>query len=220
MSLNRLIQLFKNHVVVLIALPLCCALVTAAFSWGFLENEYTAAVSIYALAKSSTVDSVENVTYNDLSASQMLANDFAEIARNDQIIEDTAKALGLDNLNGYEIDVTSSNSTRIIKLSVVGSNPVQVARIANEMTNQLSVVATRVMDLDAVNVINPAKIPDEPSGPPRLRYTALSIPVGFLLAVGYVVLHDILDTRIHSGSEIEDMLGVSVIGHVPVSDGR
>ena len=220
MFLNDLHALLRSNRRLLVILPLCFSLVTAAICWGFLENEYTASVSIYALAKSSGVDTQESVTYNDLSASQMLANDFAEIARNEQIVENTASALELDDLSGYKINVTSSNSTRIIKLSVVGNDPEQVARIANEMTNQLSEVAMEVMDLDAVNVITPARVPVEPSGPPRVRYTLLALPIGFFLAVAGVILRDLLDTRVYTGAEIEDLLGISVIGHVPVSSGR
>jgi capsular polysaccharide biosynthesis protein len=212
--------LLRNRVRFLVAVPLGFALVVAGVSLGLMQDEYTAEVSIYALAKSTAVDTADSVTYNDLSASQMLANDFAEIAKNDQIIEDTAKALGLDDLSDYDINVTSSNTTRIIKLTVVGHDRVQVARIADEMTNQLGEAAMRVMDLDAVNVVNPARVPTEPRGPPRVRFTILSLPVGFLLAVAIVILRDILDTRVHSGSEIEDMLGISVIGHVPVSKER
>lgn len=222
MSLSELIDLLRSHLRFIVVVPIVLALLTCLFCWGFMPDVYTAEVSIYALAKTSMNDSNGNaVTYNDLSASQLLANDFAELAQNDQIREDTARSLGLANLDGCEVNIKSSSTTRVIKVGVTAEDPQLAADVANELTSQISQTATRVMDLDAVNVINPAKAPVEPSGPARAKYVAISLPIGFLIAVAIVILRDILDTRIHSGSEIEDMLGVSVIGHVPVSkEGR
>jgi len=221
MSLNDLTSILRMHLRLIIAIPVALALLTAVYCWGFMPNVYTAEVSIYALAKTAVSDGSGNsVTYNDLSASQLLANDFAELARNDQILEDTARAMGLTDLDDFEISIKSSSTTRLIKVDVTAEDPEMAAGVANELTAQIGQTATRVMDLDAVNVINPAKVPAHPSGPERLKYTVLSLPVGFFLTVAVLILHDILDTRVHSGSEIEEMLGVSVIGHVPVSKGR
>lgn len=221
MSLTELSSLLRAHLRLVIAIPLMLALLTASYCWGVMPNMYTAEVSIYALAKTAINDSNGNsVTYNDLSASQLLANDFAELARNDQLQEDTARALGLEDLDDFRISIKSSSTTRVIKVDISAEDPKMAASVANELTAQISKTATRVMDLDAVNVINPARVPTEPSGPSRLKYTILSLPVGFFLIVAALILHDILDTRVHSGSEIEDMLGISVIGHVPVSKER
>ena len=221
MSLSELMDLLRVRARFVIAVPVVLALVTAVYCWGVMPDVYTAEVSIYALAKSTMNDANGNsVTYNDLSASQLLANDFAELVRNDQTQEDTARALGLQSLEGCDINIKASNTTRVIKVDVTAEDPQLAANVANELTTQISNTATRVMDLDAVNVINPAKVPSKPSGPARRKYTLIALPVGFFLAVAGVILRDLLDTRVYTGAEIEDLLGISVIGHVPVSSGR
>ena len=150
MSLNDLTSILRMHLRLVIAIPVALALLTAAYCWGFMPNVYTAEVSIYALAKTAVNDSNGNsVTYNDLSASQLLANDFAELARNDQILEDTARALGLTDLDDFEISIKSSSTTRLIKVDVTAEDPEMAAGVANELTAQIGQTATRVMDLDA-----------------------------------------------------------------------
>ena len=221
MNLYELMDLLRVHKRVIIAVPVVLALITGSYCWGVMPDVYTAEVSIYALAKSAMNDTnVSSVTYNDLNASQLLANDFAELACNDQIQEDTARALGLSSLEDCDININASNTTRVIKVDVTAEDPQMAADIANELTAQISNTATRVMDLDAVNVINPAKVPSKPSGPARRKYTLIAFPVGFFLTVIGVLLRDLLDTRVYNGSEIEDLLGVSVIGHVPASSGE
>jgi len=220
-TLAKLLDLFRTNWRLMVIGPLITCLITCIYAWGFMPDVYTAEISIYALTRTDGESlSNETVTYYELNASQMLANDFAEFAKDEQTLENTAHTLGLKNLDGYTIDINSSPTTRIIKMDVTGQDPVVAASIANELTKQIGETAVRVMNIQAVNVINEARVPKVPSGPHRLRYAAISIPVGFLLAVAIVILRDILDTRVHSGSEIEEMLGVSVIGHVPVSKGR
>ena len=213
-------NVLRSRLAIVVGFPVLVAIITAVVCWGFMPNKYTSEVSIYALAKDTEDATNEGVSYNDLSASQLLANDFAELAKNEQVRADTAAAIGMDDLDGFEIAITSSSTTRIIKVSVTGADPQSAALVVNELTDQIGKAAMRVMNVQAVNVINTGKAPTEPSGPHRFRYLILSLPISFLFAVAIVILREMVDTRVHSGSEIEEMLGVSVIGHVPVSKGR
>ena len=221
MTLLELLSLLRKHLTLVIVLPLVCALATAAYCWGVLPNEYTAETSIYALTKtSSNADaSSEVVTSNDLSASQMLANDFAELAKNDQIQNATAESIGLDNLKGYNIQVNSSNTTRIIKVSVTGRDPESCAVVANELAEEIGETAVRIMNIEAVNVVSEAKAPESPSGPRRPLYTLVALLVGFFAAVAIVVVRDMLDTTIRSDEEATELLEAPVIGRFPLDKG-
>ena len=221
MKPNEFIALLRSHRLLLVVVPLVVAIATGAVSWFFLPNEYTAEVSIYAMAKSETAnDATGDVIYSDLNASQLLANDFAELAKNDQIRAATAERLGLEDLTAFDIDIKSSSTTRIIKVDVTAQDPKAAAAVANELTNQIGQTATRVMDVEAVNVINAAQVPDQPSGPPRVRFVVLSLPVALLAVILVLVVLAKVDTRVHSGSDVEDLLSVSVIGHVPTASGK
>ena len=198
-----------------------CAICAAAYCWGFLPNEYTAETSIYALTKTSanTEASTGVVTSSDLSASQMLANDFAELAKNDQIQNETAQSIGLENLKDYKIGVNSSNSTRIIKVSVTGRNPESCAVVANELADEIGETAVRIMNIEAVNVVSEAKAPVSPSGPRRALYTLVALAAGLFAAIAIVVVRDMLDTTIRSDEEAIELLETPVIGRFPLDKG-
>ena len=220
MTLLELFGLLRKHLGLVIALPVVCALITAAVSWGFLPNEYTAETSIYALTKTSSSDAEnEIVTSSDLSASQMLANDFAELAKNDQIQNKTAESIGLDNLNAYKIEVNSSNTTRIIKVSVTGSDPESAAIVANELAEEIGDTAVRIMNVEAVNVVSEAKAPITPSGPRRALYTLVALLAGLFVAIAIVVIMDMLDTTIRNDEEAMELLEAPVIGRFPLDKG-
>ena len=217
MTLLELLALLRKHISLVLALPIVCALVTAIYCWGAMPNQYTAEVSIYALTKSTgqTTQQEQGVTYSDLQSSQLLANDFAELAKNDQVRASTAEALGMESLAGYDISVTSSTTTRILKVQVTGRNPETAALIANKLATEIGDTAVRVMGIEAVNVVNEAEVPTEPSGPRRALYTLVAFLAGLFVAVAIVVLRDMLDTTVRSADDIEDLLGVPVIGRFP-----
>lgn len=216
MTLLELFQLLKNHLKLVIALPIIFALVTAVGSWIFLANTYTANVSMYVLANSSETQSNTSLS-TDLSASQMITNDVSELIQSERVLNQAANQLGMSEseLKGYDIKVTSSTTTRLITISVTGDTPNSAAAIANGIADTTNSVAQEIMNIEAVNVIDQAEVPTSPSGPPRTMYTAVAFLAGIFVAVAIVVLMDMINTRIRKPEEIEELLDIPVIGKIP-----
>ena len=187
MTLLELIKLIRKHLALVVALPIVCAVATAAFAWLALPNQYSSSVSMYVLTKASAEGSLAST---DLSASQQLAN-----------------------------DVASESTTRIVTLTVTGESAQSVAIIANQLAATTDSVAQEVMDVQAINAINEAKEPAAPSGPPRAMYTAVAFLAGIFLAVAIVVVIDMVNTRVRSAEEAEELLGLPVIGRIPTIKG-
>ena len=217
MTLLELLQLLRKHLRLVVALPVAFALVAAVYCWGFMPNQYTAETSIYALSKTeSAANGAEaGLSYGDLNASQLLANDFAELAKYEQVQTETALALGMEDLSGYKVSISSSTTTRVIKLSVTGRDPESAALIANKLASEIGQTATKVMDVKAVNVITKAKAPENPSGPSRGMYTLVALLAGLFLAVAVIVLMDILNTTIRNDEDVTEGLGLPIIGRFP-----
>lgn len=217
MTLLELFQLLKNHLKLVIALPIIFALVTAVGSWIFLANTYTANVSMYVLANSSETQRNTSLS-TDLSASQMITNDVSELIQSERVLNQAANQLGMSEseLKGYDIEVTSSTTTRLITISVTGDTPNSAAAIANGIADTTNSVAQEIMNIEAVNVIDQAEVPTSPSGPPRTMYTAVAFLAGIFVAVAIVVLMDMINTRIRKPEEIEELLDIPVIGRIPV----
>ena len=211
MTLLELFQLLKKHLKLVIALPVVCAIAMGVVSFTMMDN-----TSMYILAKT---DGSQTSYYNDLSASQMLSNDIATLLDSDSVKSGAAKELGLSNLDDYKVSVTSETTTRVISLSVTGDSPDGAAAVANAIANSVSTVAQDVDAAQAVNVIDKAKIPNQPSGPNRKLYIAVAALAGLFVAVAIVVLLDMLNTRVRSVDDAVELLGVPVIGRFPVVKG-
>ena len=208
MTLLELFQLLKKHLKLVITLPVVCAIAMGIVSFVAMDNTYTATTSMYILAKT---DDSGQMSYNDLSASQMLSNDIVKSG--------AANELGLTDLDDYKVSVSSETTTRVITLSVTGTDAKETAKVAKAMASSVSTVAQNVGAAQSINVIDEAKTPEVPSGPKRMLYVAVAFLAGIFIAVAYVVLADMLNTRIRGAEEAEELLGIPVVGRIPAMKG-
>lgn len=218
MTLLELFGLLRKHLKMVVALPIACMVVMGLVSVLAMSDSYTATTNMYVLASSSG-DSSTSALSSDLSASQMLTNDVATLLQSDRVTSDAAKSVGLKNLKDYKVSVTSETTTRVITLSVTGTDAQGAANVANALAESVSDVAREVMDVESVNVIDEAPTPQAPSGPNRLLYMAVAFMAGLFAAVAIVVLMDIIDTRVRSAEDAEELLGLPVIGRIPEMKG-
>lgn len=217
MTLLELFRLLKKHLRLVILLPVVCALVVGLYSIFFVRNTYTATASMYVLAQGESSNSTN--LYSDLNASQMLTNDVAKLLKSDRIVNQVGSEVGVEELKGYKVDVTSETTSRVITLSVTGSDPQTAADIVNKMIKDVSDVARSVMNIRSVNPINQAQAPISPSGPNRLLYTVVAFLVGLFAAIVIVVVADMLNTRVRGPEDLEELIDVPVIGRIPTIEG-
>lgn len=219
MTLLELLQLLRKHLRLVVALPMACALAMGLYSLLFMENTYTASTSMYVLARQD--DSAAGTSLStDLSASQMISNDVSTLLTSDRVLDETAADLGMESLDDYDVDVSSETTSRVIGLSVTGPDPQTAAAIANDMVENVSAIAREVMSIESVNPIDEARVPEEPSGPKRPLYVAAALMAGLFLAVAVVVVEDMLNTKVRGHEDVEELLGIPVVGRIPAMGGR
>lgn len=217
MTLLELFQLLKKHLQLVITLPVVCAIAMGIVSFAVMDNTYTATTTMYVRANNT--DDNGQMNYNDLSASQMLSNDIATLLDSDSVKSGAAKELGLTDLDDYKVSVSSETTTRVITLSVTGTDAKETAEVAKAMASSVSTVAQNVGAAQSINVIDEAKTPEAPSDPKRTLYIAVAFLAGIFIAVAYVVLADMLNTRIRGAEEAEELLGIPVVGRIPAMKG-
>lgn len=217
MTLLELLHLLRKHLVLVILLPIVCAVAMAVVAYGFMPNVYTAETSLYVLSQSG--DENTSSLQSNLSASQLIANDVAALLESSRVTQAAADDLGLEDLGDYDISVASESSSRVITLSVEGGDPQMAANVANAMAENVSEVVREVMNVQSVSIVDEAVAPLDPSGPSRTMYVAVAFLAGLFVAVAIVVLIDMLNTKVRSSEDAEALLGVPVIGRMPAVKG-
>ena len=170
MTLLELFQLLKKHLQLVITLPVVCAIAMGIVSFVAMDNTYTATTSMYILAKT---DDSGQMSYNDLSASQMLSNDIATLLDSDSVKSGAANELGLTDLDDYKVSVSSETTTRVITLSVTGTDAKETAKVAKAMASSVSTVAQNVGAARA-STLSTRLRPPKPPAVPSVCCTLLS----------------------------------------------
>ena len=218
MTLLELLHLLRKHLRLVVLLPVACALVMGLYSYLFMSNTYTASTSMYVLALNQDTTASTSLS-TDLSASQMISNDVSTLLTSDRALAETAEDLALEDLDDYDVSVTSETTSRVIGLTVTGPDPQTAADVANHLVANVSGIAQEVMSIESVNPIDQATAPEAPSGPNRPLYVAVALMAGLFLAVAIVVVEDMLNTKVRGQEEVEELLGIPVIGRIPAMRG-
>lgn len=117
----------------------------------------------------------------------MLSNDIATLLDSDSVKSGAAKELGLTDLDDYKVSVSSETTTRVITLSVTGTDAKETAEVAKAIASSVSTVAQNVGAARASTLstrLRPPKPPAAPSArcilPSRSSPVSLSqLPMSF-----------------------------------------
>ena len=189
--------------------------VALVFSAFVVKPTYTSSTRIYVANQTAGTN---NLTAQDLQAGSYLVNDYKEIIISDSVLSDVINREGLTMAEGDlrgMIRVSIPNDTRIITISVNSKDPQDAQQLANsvrEIAAEKIKVVTKVED---VTTIEEAKVPTSPSSPNIKRNVMLGALVGGFIAVAFVLLLEVLDDRVRRPEDVEEALGLVLIGVVP-----
>ncbi len=71
-----------------------------------------------------------------------------------------------------------------------------------------------------VAILNPATPPIEPAGPKLVLNTLVSIFLGSMLGVGFALLLEMIDRRVRSMEDIDEVIGITVLGVISAETQR
>lgn len=195
-----------------------CAAVGAASGYAytklFIPNKYQASSMIYIYTKTTSVTSLA-----DLQVGSALSVDFQTIAKTREVVDAVRDELGINY--SYEdmvskITVESPANSRILKITVVDTDPVMAANISNSLSNQLRLRIADIMDTDAPSIVSRAVVPSAPIGPSAVKNGCIVALVLVVLAVGILTLIFITDDTIKTEEDVHKYLDLNVIAVVPV----
>ena len=207
-------KLWQKKVLIIFS-ALLFGLVALVFSAFVVKPTYTSSTRIYVANQTAGTN---NLTAQDLQAGSYLVNDYKEIIISDSVLSDVINREGLTMAEGDlrgMIQVSIPNDTRIITISVNSKDPQDAQQLANsvrEIAAEKIKVVTKVED---VTTIVEAKVPTSPSSPNIKRNVMLGALVGGFIAVAFVLLLEVLDDRVRRPEDVEEALGLVLIGVVP-----
>lgn len=181
-----------------------------------IKPKYTSTTRIYVVSR--TADSITN---QDLQAGSYLVKDYQEVITSNEVLSsviDKEKLSLTPNELSSMISVTIPTDTRVISISVEDDNAQEATTIANTVREVAAEKIKAVTKVDDVTTLEAAEVPKEPSSPNIKRNTLIGVIAGGVLAVISIIILEVLDDRVRRPEDIEEVLGMTLLGVVPDVD--
>ncbi|KHD44222.1 Wzz/FepE/Etk N-terminal domain-containing protein [Streptococcus hongkongensis] len=188
------------------------ALLSSVF---LIKPSYTAATRIYVLNKTQQA---ANLTATDLQAGGLLVNDYKEIITSRDVMKDVIANYGISTTPealSKMISVTIPADTRVISIAVTNNDPQVAKDLANSVRDVASEKIKSVTKVQDVTPLEKATMPSHPSSPNIKRNTLIGILFGAFLTIVILMIKEVLDDRVKRPEDIEEVLGMTLLGIVP-----
>lgn len=216
-----LVDLFfylKKWIVLILLVSLLFGIIGFVGTKLFGTPKYQTDVTLMVITSTSQT----NLTYTDIQISTQLANDVEVLAKSRSVTSKVIQELGLqvsDKALANSIAVSSETNTRVITLTMTGTDPQLLASIANSVAKYtVQTVDSYYGNIDVVKIVDNALVPTTPTGPSASRNAILAAAAAFVLMVAVLCLIRVLDSTIRTEEDVEKYLGLSTLGVIPISN--
>lgn len=183
----------------------------------FLKPKYTSTTRIYVVSRSSD----SSLTNQDLQAGSYLVNDYKEVITSNEVLSSVISqenlSLSTSELSNM-ISVNIPTDTRVISISVEDTDAQEASDIANTIREVAAEKIKSVTKVDDVTTLESATKPSHPSSPNVKKNAAIGALAGVFLAVVGILVAEVLDDRVRRPEDIEEVLGMTLLGVVPDVD--
>lgn len=204
----------RKFSIVLVALVF--AIAAFGYSAFLAKKEYQSTSRIYVVSRQNQDNNA--LTNSDLQAGSYLVKDYREIILSQNVLSQAIEELKLDMTPAElskKISVSVPTDTRILSITAKDGNPKEAARIANGLRNVAAEKIISVTKVSDVTTLDEAEVPQLPSSPNIRRNVLLGFIAGAGLMVVLMVVVEVLDDRVKRPEDIEELMGLTLLGIVP-----
>ena len=204
----------RKFSIVLVALVF--AIAAFGYSAFLAKKEYQSTSRIYVVSRQNQDNNA--LTNSDLQAGSYLVKDYREIILSQNVLSQAIEELKLDLTPAElskKISVSVPTDTRILSITAKDGDPKEAARIANGLRNAAAEKIIAVTKVSDVTTLDEAEVPQTPSSPNIRRNVLLGFIAGAGLMVVLMVVVEVLDDRVKRPEDIEELMGLTLLGIVP-----
>lgn len=206
LDLFALLYSVRKRWKLILILCLVCTVVMGIYSFFIATPMYSSQVKIFIYQEPNTEGA--SSTYQNLITSNILINDYTELANSKPVIQQAWRSLkeqGYENVSevASAITVTAIPDTRFFYIQASNENPKYAAAYVNEVAKAFAQQATDLMKLENVNIVEEATVATVPTSPKKKRNVALGFAAGLLLGVVVAIVIDLLDRKVRYPEDLK-----------------
>ena len=210
---SDILKILLKYFYLIIAAALLAAVTVFVYLRFISTPVYTATASLYVDILSED-DKAETSSINSAAA---VANDYGYLLKSKKILDNVIAQL-------QPTDETYSSLTKkinvslpiphAIEISVTDRNPEYCVAVANALSSSARQILPEYTSIQ-LKEIDAAVLPEQPDSNGLIKFTLLAAFLGAAVASLSIITVFLLDDRLKSAADIENRLGLSVLGIIP-----
>lgn len=224
MELQQYLQIVKRYWRSTLATVLVCIALAALFTL-LQKPTYTSTSSVFLTVESGGTagELSQGATYAERQVTS-----YVSVATTALVLDPVIQELGLDTTPARlagRLSVSAPASTSIIKVSAEDGSPTGAAELSDAVANSLRNAVDELAPpgpegnrLVSATIIDSARVPTTPSAPRPAMNLALGGLLGLVLGFGQAVLRSVLDTRVRTTDDVEEITEAPVLASINTMD--
>ena len=224
LDLKELLQVFWEKKISIILIVAIFIVIGVIYTFGFVEPEYQSVTSLLLATNSSSNSQTPStsITTSDVTLNSNLVETYSDLVGSHSVLRTVLSNLAIDQSLEESIKknvaVTAKDGTEVINITVTNADPVMAQKIANEIAKVFMERIKEWYGIENLHVVDEAEVNNTPSNINHPRDIVIFGAAGFVLALLYVLIANMLDTTIKSAQDIEKIAGYTVLASIPVYD--
>lgn len=219
LDLREIFQIIRKGLWIILLITILSVAASGAVSYYLLTPSYEASSTII-IGNSSKLSEENGYDYNDVLMFQQLAKTYGQIAESRTVAEKAAKKLGQD-ISTQDIQskttVNIAADTQVLKITATSTSREDAQNTANVLSDTFVEEAMRIFPSGNVQVMDRATYPEDPVSPRPILNMAIAFFLGLMVSLGIIFLKEYLDNTVKSENDIHRLLGIPVIGLIPLN---
>ncbi|MEZ7172911.1 YveK family protein [Sporosarcina sp. OR05] len=215
-SLQDLFSTLKKRIVLIITTVMIAIGLAAIVSYFFLTPIYQASTQILV-----NQQKYEQNQFNtqEIQANLQLINTYNVIITSPAILTKVIEILDLETTPvelKSKITVNSAQNSQVVNVTVQDTESFRAVDIANTTAEVFQNEIKQLMNVDNVNILSSAVNSENPTPvkPQKLLNIAIAAVVGLMIGVGLAFLLEYLDTTVKTEQDVEEIVGLPLLGIV------
>ena len=224
LDLKELLQVFWEKKISIILIVAIFIVIGVIYTFGFVEPEYQSVTSLLLATNSSSNSQTPStsITTSDVTLNSNLVETYSDLVGSHSVLRTVLSNLAIDQSLEESIKknvaVTAKDGTEVINITVTNDDPVMAQKIANEIAKVFMERIKEWYGIENLHVVDEGEVNNTPSNINHPRDIVIFGAAGFVLALLYVLIANMLDTTIKSAQDIEKIAGYTVLASIPVYD--
>ncbi|WP_239752718.1 Wzz/FepE/Etk N-terminal domain-containing protein [Mammaliicoccus sp. J-M40] len=212
-DLSKLFTILKKNMKYLIILPIVFLVLSMVITFIFMTPKYSSSTQV--LVNQKEIDT--QMMAQQVQSNLQLVNTYSEIIKSPRILDKVSKNLkgkySSEEISGM-LTVSNQAESQILNIAVENESREAASKVANEIANVFSKDVSKIMNVDNVSILSKADTNGNQISPKPLINAVVGIFLGLIVALIIIFLKEMLDKRIKTEEDVEEILGLPVLGTI------